>query len=412
MKYHKNKFWLENPLNLFSGISLIPKENMKLSQQMNSLSRLVFIIYLILFLFNFKYSLLFLLLSLLFIVIIYYIQIKNMQRENYSFCDNTKTSPLFCNDAMSLDNNVFNNPNWVSQNQKLAGPPNPKTKINPVITPPPTDLEYWKANNFITHSAINEDNQNDIYNSGYQVSTCCPQMYNYETKDFHNCSTLPYIKENYTQNDTYNYGIPRYLPYSKCSEKYPEYNKNLFTQTIQPNVYTYNPINEPINSNIGISFPQQFPDTNCHTNIDTGQVMFNDSEVIEPNNNNNIATEANVYDPRFYGYGTSYRSYIDNNTGQPRFYYDDINAVRMPNYISRNNIDNQPFAEQYGPYQEDIDNQNIRARANDAFMNSTIQHRTELQERLMRKTNAEQWQRRYAPISTGGQRMLGSMHCM
>ena len=60
------------------------------------------------------------------------------------------------------------------------------------------------------------------------------------------------------------------------------------------------------------------------------------------------AKEDNVYDPRLTGYGTSYRSYTDDNLGQTRFYYDDIDAVRMPNYIVKSNIDREPFADHYG----------------------------------------------------------------
>ena len=41
----------------------------------------------------------------------------------------------------------------------------------------------------------------------------------------------------------------------------------------------------------------------------------------------NLATTANVYDPRFTGYGTSYRAYNEPVTGQTRFYYDDVNAM-------------------------------------------------------------------------------------
>ena len=51
-----------------------------------------------------------------------------------------------------------------------------------------------------------------------------------------------------------------------------------------------------------------------------------------------IIDTSNVYDPRSNSYGTSYRSYIDKMTGQVRYYYDDINAIRQPNYITRNNI--------------------------------------------------------------------------
>ena len=44
---------------------------------------------------------------------------------------------------------------------------------------------------------------------------------------------------------------------------------------------------------------------------------------------------SNVYDPRFTGYGTSYRTYIEPMTGQPRFYYDDVDAIRKYNYIRK-----------------------------------------------------------------------------
>ena len=33
----------------------------------------------------------------------------------------------------------------------------------------------------------------------------------------------------------------------------------------------------------------------------------------------NGPNESNVYDPRFTGYGTNYRTYIESVTGQPRF---------------------------------------------------------------------------------------------
>jgi len=122
--------------------------------------------------------------------------------------------------------------------------------------------------------------------------------------------------------------------------------------------------------------------------------------------------EGDIYDPRFTGYGTSYRSYNDDALGQTRFYYDDINAVRMPNYISRSNIDTQPFADSYGPIPKGFEKGNpytdkIHSLAENAFLEGAIQHRTELSERLMRKVNSEQWQRRAAPINRNGGRMLG-----
>ena len=57
---------------------------------------------------------------------------------------------------------------------------------------------------------------------------------------------------------------------------------------------------------------------------------------------------ANVYDPRLSGYGSSNRSYVDDVLGQPRFAYDDVNAIRMPNYIVRSHVDMLPFSIAYG----------------------------------------------------------------
>ena len=199
-----------------------------------------------------------------------------------------------------------------------------------------------------------------------------------------------------------------------------EFNRNLYTQTIQPDVYTRSQINEPINSNIGISFDQQFPPTTCTTNPVTGVVNYTEHDprimepvIIEPNPATQTPVpEANVYDPRFSGYGTSYRAYTDEKLGQPKFYYDDVDAIRMPNYVVRSDIDHQPFADQYGPIpagdsQGNKYNSIVKALANDAWLTDSIQFRTEMQERLMRKRNNEMWQLRKAPINTSGQRMGG-----
>jgi hypothetical protein len=532
LKCQKNKFWLENITNLFCTFSLVPLDDMTLAEQMNALTRLVIVVFLVLLLVGFRFSLLFLLLSLLFIIILYYIQKKNMEtfkaeyytpsqsarhiktdpktgRQNISWYD-LSNSRRFCNDERSLDAE-FNNPEWMSLNQKLAGPPNPKTKIPPVVVAPSHDLSYWKANNLVTHSATNEETQIDLYQSGYQVSTCCaptydcretcklaiptqnplvhkvplvegyygpqqsandlrppnnpnhpphgpprpsgygggaayyspPQKVGYPYNQVAENFEFPYMKTSSEQellvrpnepgqvNIACGYnprqlsvaGLPTNYPAGNCPQDpvMKQYNENLYTQTIQPGVYTRNEINEPINANIGISFTQQFQPTTCKSNIWTGEVQYTEHDpriiepvIAEPNTTMTAATEANVYDPRFSGYGTSYRSYTDDNLGQTRFYYDDVNAIRMPNYVTRSNIDHQPFADSYGPIPEgdahgNKNNANIRALANDAFLQASIQQRTDLQERLMRKRNGEMYQLRQAPIRTGGQRMMGGM---
>ena len=399
---------------------------------------------------------------------------------------------------------VINNTNYVSKNQKLLGKANPKTLIAPVITPPLVDLEFWKTNNLVTYPQINEESNQDLYHSGYQVSTCCPPALNkymlsvpstepnwaqkevlenieHENKfkilreDYGNSSVggvredyklplklqkidipvgdlkskkggidfeYPYIKIptgvtavipggsgqvnagcGYNPKQIFEADLPSNLPVG-IAQKDPrmrEYNKNLFTQTIQPGVYTQSQVNEPINSNIGISFTQQFEPVTSRVEPISGEIKYteHDPRVIDtdifskkPPPVEIQATEANIYDPRFTGYGTSYRAYHDDNVGQPRFYYDDVNAIRMPNYVTRSNIDREKFADHYGPIPEgnEFGNQNhseIRALANNSFMEATLTFRNELQERLSRKSNARKWQQRMAPIRTGGQSMLG-----
>jgi hypothetical protein len=127
---------------------------------------------------------------------------------------------------------------------------------------------------------------------------------------------------------------------------------------------------------------------------------------ISPNN-------YNVYDPRYNGYGTSYRGYVEKMTGQPRYFYDDVNVIRRPNYISRSNIDHIPEVDTYGPMRSDEQiyntNKTIRKMAESEFSDSTIDFRTEMMFRLMRKRNAELWQQRLAPQSRAGSFTMGGM---
>ena len=346
---------------------------------------------------------------------------------------------------------IINNEQYVSMNQKLVGTANPKTFIAPVITPPIADLQYWKTNNLITPSIINSQSQIDNYQSGYEVMPTNNTRENYLNKDderlyYHkkneeeeeetHYNKIPFIKEdnkkeqhidNINKNCGYNpkqllvSNLPSNLPsnYVQRNPKMKQYNENLFTSIIQPGVYTRTEVNEPINSNIGISFQQQFEPLT--KSIDEfGNIIYveHDPNIFVPKPKNSKLnlnpTEYNVYDPRFTGYGTGYRGYTDDLLGQPKFYYDDVDAIRIPNYLVRSNIDNQKFADSYGPIEDgnqfgNKNTENIRELANQAFLDNSLDFRTDLQERLMRKNNSRVWQQKMYPIQTGGQRSLGGM---
>ena len=518
LKCRKNKLWIENVQNLFCSYTLIPMSGMSLAEQMNSLSRLVIFIFMILLTTGFQCSVLFLLLSLLFIIILYYIQKNSMERfgaENFTPIDNTQPNNLsqttqmnnlpqtrvkylsnsqnesnvsyptdilsvsrkiYDDDSINLDSSIYNNPNWISPNQMMVGPANPKTNIPPVIAPPAADPSFWRGTNLTSSLKINQQGNTDLYRSGYIISDNDQITEEYRKKDRNkydganvnkkhnddkytslfnishqdnletshgynkdqniytvlasNLSKPNISQKNYSADDIetswgynkdqlINAGLPSNLSTSGLSKNssMKQYNENLFTQTIQPGLYTRSEIVEPINSNMGISFTQQLPPASSRIDPMTGALLRteHDPRIVEPylkSNSEYTVNEGDVYDPRFTGYGTSYRSYNDDALGQTRFYYDDVDAVRMPNYISRSHIDTQPFADSYGTIPKGFEKGNpytgkIHELAENAFLEGAIQHRTELSERLMRKVNSEQWQRRLAPIRTSGGRMLG-----
>ena len=68
--------------------------------------------------------------------------------------------------------------------------------------------------------------------------------------------------------DNLKHGLPINLPTGECdnTSRMRPYNEEMFMQTVQPGVYAYAQVNEPINSNIGISFNQQFNPTAAHVN--------------------------------------------------------------------------------------------------------------------------------------------------
>ena len=352
---------------------------------------------------------------------------------------NTDIPLPFCRDQKSLGTNL---PGFMSSNQKLAAGSNPKTKIAPVIVARSHDLDHWRANDAITHSSTNNTNQQDAYLSGYAISNCCGDLENKLVIQNNGCSMgmvgpkpapkpVPHphpIKEEYalpewTPGDVntacgYNpeqvaVGLPSNLEVGECNrnENMKQFNQNLYTQTIQPNVYSRQQVNETINANIGISVQQQFEPTTCQRGED-GSVMYtlHDPSTVEPENPaepDNRPTQSNVYDPRFNGYGTSYRSYTEPVTGQTRYMYDDVDAIRRPNYIVRSNIDHLAFADRYGPMQngQEFGNPNtsiVHGLANDGFLRNSLQFRNDMTERLMRKRNAELWQMRKYPKNTHG----------
>lgn len=506
---------------LWANGNVIPTSQMTLAQQMNAYTRIIVLMALCSLPLRPQTAMMFLGVAVVFIIILYFCQKRKMATtEHFTVNPTTGTIERSRPDYIPPIELTPNAPNGAtSANQALAGPPNPKTRVPPVVVPPPAALDYWKANNLVSIAQINTAGVYDTFASGYDVTArCeppsgmrvpitsarrCPQpeiKEGYETEyigisdpkrpvnkpcaippativspvpttekvsyltdpavikegyserqaplqpgahrpilsPVPTTSRVPYlknpgatVKEGYTPKRGFSipqsgevntscgynptqvkYGVPVNASVGPCekTKRMTDYNKQLYTQTIQPGMYTTNDVIEPINANMGISFTQQFAPVSCQYGSDG--LMFKEHNPATytsppaPKAEQGPA-EANVYDPRHSGYGTGYRSYVDNVTGQPRFFYDDVNSIRMPNYISRSNIDFARYADSYGPLTDSNRNGNpqtssIRALAQDSWLRSSLQYRTDLSERLMRKRNSEMWQLRKYPTHNRG----------
>lgn len=450
-----DKFWLDDITQLLCTSSIIPIEGEPLAISLNKITRIVIILGIGISFFNLTLGLSVIIICVIIISALYY---SNKKVEPFCEIFPSKfndTKSRFCNDCIPITPNDLD---YVSQNYKLVGGSNLKTRISPIIAPHSHDLSAWAVNDLVTHSAINAGTNFDAYKSGYsteKIGKCkecyySPCMCN-KTNDIIS-QTLnrreetrlgPHISDR-LGSDTYiknrsdeninNRGNIQVGTYGRPPEDSSMpcmintnimtgvddiYKDNILTQTLQPGVYQKSKVGEPINSMIGISYQQQFMPTEVTEGNNFIKYTQQNSHTLPTNTNTDIIdtsrdqTYSNIYDPRFSGYGDSQRTFIDRVTGQPRFFYDDINAIKMPNYITRNNVDIFPWATTYGP-DKPLENNNceIRQLANNAFHDSALIFRTEMQERLMRKRNAELWQERAFPKSTLSKTGLGFKSCL
>ncbi len=216
-------------------------------------------------------------------------------------------------------------------------------------------------------------------------------------------------------------------------EFFEQPNAKLFLQNVQPNIYSYAVDTTPINALAsGISYTPQIPpkfrdqvytlpDGNTYpiyTRVDP-QLIRDDgvpARVLEqPVRGDWSAKYAsweaapgsidyeNIYDPRFTSYGDPYRSYSDVNLGQILYYYSDVDQYRMPNYVTRSNVDFIEYTNPMGkvkPYfQRTAGTQDARPYVENQFQSDALFFRENLSESMSRKMNSESWQGRFSPIS-------------
>ena len=210
-----------------------------------------------------------------------------------------------------------------------------------------------------------------------------------------------------------------------------------FLQDLQPNLYMYGVSNDPISSNIGISYPlqnaanvltqvyndqtrQTYP---VYTSVDPQMLIPNVPQqfVQNPTRTNWSQEYSNVVyppgtiryediqDPRFMSYGDESRAYSNMDLNQVEYDYQDVDAYRIPNFIQRSKVDFMEYrnGDQVMPYYERTAGlDDVRANVEADFTDSSIHHRADFAAVAMNKMNSIMAQRRQAPL----RRTANSMH--
>lgn len=274
----------------------------------------------------------------------------------------------FCNEVPI---EIVYDSNTPTLNKRLTGTAHPRTLVKPTIVAPMTDIDSWRTNPSVQHSQINKKTIKNLSLSGFNLP---------EERD--RCAQIG--------DDINVWPVIDAVP-------------------MQPSIYTSTDIYQPINSSLGISYAPQFPNTTFKTtlgnntiyrdtNTGTAYIRAQEPEFIYTNDG-----PSGVYDPRFTGYGDARLSYYDEALGVQKFYYDDINAVRMPNYITRNKLDScvTPFGDAYGNIQSGHASlADTKRFAEASWVQNSLAFREDLSKSLMRKKNEEMVQRRQAPKYT------------
>ena len=228
--------------------------------------------------------------------------------------------------------------------------------------------------------------------------------------------------------------------YTYTDSYFQQPERRIYLQNIQPNMYSYSMNQEPINSNIGITYnPQPVPrfldqvnnagtDMPLYTRIDPQLVRSDGTQGqinAQPlrtewsaNYSNYVAPEGSVnfediYDSRFNSYGDGYRNYQDLTSSTTKYYYSDVDRIRQPNFISRSNVDEMIFTTPQGQSWPDIRSNmnldNIRPMVASQYDADDLFRRQDQMSLYMNKIDRTNYQQKYMPLRKTNNSSIGPM---
>lgn len=437
-------FWIYNPYVLVSPeFNITFGRDMTLEEKYNAVTRIFLIVIIIMALLRVQNLYIYFFGGLMTIIALYLI-CRTTIAENF-------VQPA-CFAEMDINN---------LSNSLHVPPPIRNNRFNepPPIINPSHDINDWRQSTLVEHSAVNrsrngfrirgsgyipDEDAEFVYPTPHNVGSRTREKLPYRRQvipNLHPPCTVP-VPEPCSSNSSipvysaargglptagdliehcgYNpekgrvAGVPHNAPVSinDYDPSLTQYHRDMNMQTIDPGdgtgrggVYTTTEVHEPQVDNMGISFQQQFQPVAVDVD-DRGNIIYARKDPrtytpVEYAYDYGEITPDSIYDPRLTGYGDHRRTYLDTVAGQPRFYYDDVNASREMNYITRNKIDVYNFGNQTGIFDKEVDCNplsNVRIQAQDAFITHGNEHRANMQQSLMRKANERTRQQRLAPI--------------
>jgi hypothetical protein len=454
----KEKLWIDDINSFFGDWALIPTSKMTREEKLNTITRLILVISVILLLFGKKDASLYILIIGLLVVIVIYSQEKNIETvegfdplesegENNEIAINWGTpsskgrnigrttlpggrAPIFTCDVTYYPTFISgNSENVIGKNAALTGPQNPKTLLPPPVAPPLGDLDTWKASEWTTHSHINartvqyEDEAGPFHTFEHNTERVIPVncLSSYEDDQSNNPCYKRYLSGIGVESEigirepfefTQNVGLVKDLEFDNAPMIEP------FINELQPGIYTSN-IDQPILDNLGLLPDMPQSQTTLFTPIINGksrdnmQIYVEDKEadVIPSLNNSGYLTLDRAYElpqryvrerlPKRYGEWRPRRSIVP---GDGRVGIENVNdlsgAEEMSQYYNKNKLDMFDVDETAPLYA-------INPSAVQTHIDVTNRFRANMQETLMRKRNAESWARKQYPLDTNHRRMLG-----
>jgi hypothetical protein len=296
-------------------------------------------------------------------------------------------------------------------------PPNVVDANQPGSVPPPQLSTYYNQKPLPPLvDRFNNDGVRGVIGGDYNMMNRVPPGQNVQ---------IPAVK------DQLMYASPTY---SFTDDYFKEPNTKLFLQDVQPKLYSYVVDQTPINSSVGISYAPQRPprvmDQITYNNMATPLYSRIDPQLVrkdgtpgqqasQPERTDWSANYSNfeapqgsinfedIYNPTFSSYGDSskWRSYSDVNLGSVNYYYSDVDAVRMPNFISPSNVDfidfRNPNGQIWPEYRRTASLDDVRAHVENQTTADELFHRQDIQDLQMAKANRINYQMRFAPLRNG-----------